>query len=66
MKKIIEALLFIGTLTFGTFCFIALFAHNWALVALGGAGLFTLLLIDYARDRRSARRRREYWNGTGL
>lgn len=65
-KRLIDIVSFIGMITMFVFCFVALFAHQMSLVLLGGLGLIGLLLIEYYRDRRSARRRREYWNGTGL
>ncbi|QBL97956.1 hypothetical protein EauM23_00063 [Exiguobacterium phage vB_EauM-23] len=66
MKMAFEIVSFTAVIMLFAFCFVALFAHQWWMVLVGGLGLGLLLLMEYARDRRSARRRREYWNGTGL
>ena len=61
MKIIIEFTSFIGVITLFAFCFVALFAGNTTLLWIGALGLGMLLMLAYAGDRCSARRRREYW-----
>lgn len=66
MKKIIEILSFFAVIVFMAFCFISLFSHNGILFWSGASGLVLLALCMYADDRRQMKRRKAYWESTGL
>lgn len=61
-RRIADMVSFSMMVAVSAFAFVALFAHQPGLVLLGVALLFLLLVMEYRRDQRSERRRREYWN----
>lgn len=61
-RRIADMVSFGMMIAASAFAFVALFAHQTGMVLLGVTLLFALLVMEYRRERRSERRRREYWN----
>lgn len=66
MKMAMEVASFTGVIFLFGFSFAGLFMGNNLVFGLSIMGIAMLMALRYLEDRRSARRRKEYWNGTGL
>lgn len=66
MKKVIEAMMFIGFIMICAFLFVAMLVGKWAFGLFGFVGLFLIYLVFAQIDRRERRQRKEFWEGTGL